>query len=157
MKGRFKNAVERIHNAIESEKRENLSDTESDGEDGPHFLEEMFGSDEIKMWLELFTKYPSLQNISGLHIKLEHADESWMKKFLEIGGLESVINMIDSLISVRYSRNVGDLGDAVLYLACINCLRSIMHKNNGLSYFCEECNPAITRKIILGMFIFSIS
>ena len=151
---RFKNAVERTHHLLEAEKREMLSDTESDGSDtegGHHFLRETFGDDDTKMWLELFSEYPSLQNISGLHIKLENSDEEWMDKFLEQGGLETIIETLHTLSTVRYSRDIGDLGDAVLFLECINCLKSVMKKNNGLDYFCETCFPEITRKIMLCM------
>lgn len=149
---RFKNAVERTHHLLEAEKREMLSDTESDGSDsesGHHFLRETFGSDDIKMWIELFSKYPSLQNISGLHIKLESASEKWMQNFLNQGGLETIIEMLHTLSTVRYSRDIGDLGDAVIFLACINCLKSVIRKNNGLEYLCQTCSPEVTQKIMI--------
>ena len=160
---RFKNAVHRTHEALEAEKREYLSsDNESDdgndhNESNPHFLKEMFAGDEVRMWIELFTKYPSLQNISGLHIKLESATESWMERFLEQGGLESVIELLHTLSMVRYAKDLHHLNEAVVYLACINCLKAVMKKNKGLEYLCESCSPEVTSKILLGKCYFVCS
>lgn len=162
---RFKNAVERTHLAIEAEKRELIhSDNESDSEDvyqKSHFLHDAFGGDEVHLWLDLFTKYPSLQNVSGLHIKLDHASNEWIGRFLEQGGLESILEMLYSWSYVRFNmlQNHEHLhfDDAVVMLACVGCLRSVMRNNKGLEYFCNECHIDVTKRLLLSKFLLYIS
>jgi len=157
---KFKNAVDRIHLAVESEKRDLIhSDNESDSEDAyqkSHFLRDTFGGDEVHMWLDLFTKYPSLQNVSGLHIKLQNASNAWMERFLEEGGLESILEMLYSLSCVRFLENHEhlDLDDAVVMLACVGCLRAVMKNNKGLEYFCNECDVDVTKRVLLSKLLF---
>ena len=164
---RFKNAVERTHSALEEEKREMLSSSDGEGSDGDAvtrkkrnrrstFLQDVFGGDEVHVWLDLFTNFPSLQNVSGLHIKLEQSDNEWMERFLEQHGLEAILNMLYSLSYLRFNRLENrekiDLDDAIIMLACINCLKAVMKKNRGLEYFCDGCDPDVTKNVLFSKF-----
>lgn len=166
---RFKNAVERTHSALEEEKREMLSGSDGEGSDGDsvarkkrnrrsHFLQDVFGGDEVHVWLDLFTNFPSLQNVSGLHIKLEQSDTEWMERFLEQNGLEAILNMLYSLSYLRFNRLENrekiDLDDAIIMLACINCLKAVMKKNRGLQYFCDGCDPDVTKNVLFSKSLF---
>ena len=126
----------------------------NDANRNSHFLEDIYGSDEVHMWLDLFINFPSLQNVSGLHIKLEQADGEWMAHFLELDGLEAVLNMLYSLSYLRFNRAENkekiDLDDAIIMLACINCLKAVMKNNKGLQYFCDGCDSDVTKQVLLS-------
>ena len=169
---RFKNAVERTHSALEEEKREMLSSSDGEGNDDDlgarkkrnrrsHFLQDIFGGDEVHVWIDLFVNFPSLQNVSGLHIKLAQSDAEWMERFLEQNGLEAILNMLYSLSYLRFNRLENrekiDLDDAIIMLACINCLKAVMKKNRGLEYFCDGCDPNVTKNVLFSKSFFSSS
>lgn len=165
---RFKNFIDKVHDQLEDEKRVTFKSGSLDDDDEKfeqisaldakpssksddkkvNLLKETFGHDDCEMWITLFLKYPSLQNISGLHIKLEHADDEWMTRFLDYKGLETLFAVLETFTYSRYEKGISHIEDAVSFVKCVNCVKAVMSATIGLDYFVE--NPDISKNIILG-------
>ncbi|KAM9294241.1 inverted formin-2-like [Gastrophryne carolinensis] len=73
---------------------------------------------------------PSVVNYSGLKKRLESSDDAWMVQFLELSGLDLLLEALDRLSG----RGVSRISDALLQLTCINCVRTIMNAHKGIEY-----------------------
>ena len=165
MNNTFKRFVNKLHDVLDEEKRRSFHfDTSDhlDSEDGANknprnsILQKTFGEDETKMWIALFSDYPTIQNTSGLRIKLDLADDKWMNSFIANGGLESVFNMIESMVFNKKERGLGGsyIDDAITLLETIKCVKSLMKKKIGLESLIN--NSHLSKKVILGKPMFVI-
>nr|XP_033807613.1 inverted formin-2 isoform X2 [Geotrypetes seraphini] len=84
---------------------------------------------------------PSVVNYSGLRKRLESSDDAWMVQFLELSGLDLLLEALDRLSG----RGVSRISDALLQLTCINCVRSIMNSHKGIEYIVS--NEGYVRKL----------
>ncbi|CAH2328641.1 inverted formin-2 isoform X1 [Pelobates cultripes] len=84
---------------------------------------------------------PSVVNYSGLKKRLESSDDNWIVQFLELSGLDLLLEALDTLSG----RGVSRIADALLQLTCINCVRTIMNSHKGIEYIVE--NEGYVRKI----------
>ncbi|XP_066485576.1 inverted formin-2 isoform X2 [Tiliqua scincoides] len=84
---------------------------------------------------------PSVVNYSGLKKRLESSDDCWMVQFLELCGLDLLLEALDRLSG----RGVSRISDALLQLTCINCVRAVMNSQQGIEYIVS--NEGYVRKL----------
>ncbi|RXM92662.1 Inverted formin-2, partial [Acipenser ruthenus] len=87
---------------------------------------------------------PSVVNYSGLKKRLEGSDHSWMVQFLELSGLDLLLEALDRLSGRGCSR----ISDALLQLTCVSCVRAVMNSPRGIEFIVE--NEGYVRKLSKG-------
>uniref|UniRef100_A0A8C6ISE4 Uncharacterized protein n=1 Tax=Melopsittacus undulatus TaxID=13146 RepID=A0A8C6ISE4_MELUD len=88
---------------------------------------------------------PSVVNYSGLKKRLENSDDSWMVQFLELCGLDLLLEALDRLSG----RGVARISDALLQLTCISCVRAVMNSHRGIEYIVS--NEGYVRKLFQAL------
>ncbi|KFQ98976.1 Inverted formin-2, partial [Nipponia nippon] len=88
---------------------------------------------------------PSVVNYSGLKKRLENSDDAWMVQFLELSGLDLLLEALDRLSG----RGVARISDALLQLTCINCVRAVMNSHKGIEYIVS--NEGYVRKLFQAL------
>ncbi|XP_028831398.1 inverted formin-2 isoform X2 [Denticeps clupeoides] len=84
---------------------------------------------------------PTVVNYSGLKKRLEGSDQTWMVQFLELSGLDLLLEALDRLSGRGCSR----IADALLQLTCVNCVRAVMNSSAGIHFIIE--NEGYIRKL----------
>uniref|UniRef100_A0A3Q3EMZ1 GBD/FH3 domain-containing protein n=1 Tax=Labrus bergylta TaxID=56723 RepID=A0A3Q3EMZ1_9LABR len=75
-------------------------------------------------------KVPSVVNYSGLRRRLEDSNCSWMEHFLELQGLDLLMEALERLSGRGNAR----IADALLQLTCVSCIRAVMNSSTGLDF-----------------------
>uniref|UniRef100_A0A3Q3GU46 GBD/FH3 domain-containing protein n=1 Tax=Labrus bergylta TaxID=56723 RepID=A0A3Q3GU46_9LABR len=84
---------------------------------------------------------PTVVNYSGLKRRLEGSDQTWMVQFLELSGLDLLLEALDRLSGRGCSR----IADALLQLTCVNCVRAVMNSSAGIHFIID--NEGYIRKL----------
>ncbi|KAM6918070.1 inverted formin-2 [Lycodopsis pacificus] len=84
---------------------------------------------------------PTVVNYSGLKRRLEGSDQPWMVQFLELSGLDLLLEALDRLSGRGCSR----IADALLQLTCVSCVRAVMNSSAGIHFIIE--NEGYIRKL----------
>ncbi|MFT7801871.1 inverted formin-2 isoform X1 [Arapaima gigas] len=84
---------------------------------------------------------PTVVNYSGLKRRLEGSDKAWMVQFLELSGLDLLLEALDRLSGRGCSR----IADALLQLTCVNCVRAVMNSSAGIHFIVD--NEGYVRKL----------
>ncbi|XP_052009430.1 inverted formin-2-like isoform X2 [Xyrauchen texanus] len=84
---------------------------------------------------------PTVVNYSGLKKRLENSDEAWMVLFLELSGLDLLLEALDRLSGRGCSR----IADALLQLTCVNCVKAVMNSSAGIHFIID--NEGYVRKL----------
>uniref|UniRef100_A0A3B4U6A0 Inverted formin, FH2 and WH2 domain containing n=1 Tax=Seriola dumerili TaxID=41447 RepID=A0A3B4U6A0_SERDU len=84
---------------------------------------------------------PTVVNYSGLKRRLEGSNQTWMVQFLELSGLDLLLEALDRLSGRGCSR----IADALLQLTCVNCVRAVMNSAAGIHFIIE--NEGYIRKL----------
>ncbi|KAF5890860.1 inverted formin-2 isoform X1, partial [Clarias magur] len=84
---------------------------------------------------------PTVVNYSGLKKRLEGSDQTWMVQFLELSGLDLLLEALDRLSGRGCSR----ITDALLQLTCVNCVKAVMNSSIGIHFIME--NEGYVRKL----------
>ncbi|XP_035280210.1 inverted formin-2 [Anguilla anguilla] len=84
---------------------------------------------------------PTVVNYSGLKRRLEGSDQGWMVQFLELSGLDLLLEALDRLSGRGCSR----ISDALLQLTCVNCVRAVMNSSAGIHFIVD--NEGYVRKL----------
>ncbi|XP_038646164.1 inverted formin-2-like [Scyliorhinus canicula] len=92
-----------------------------------------FEYDNPKLYI-LLLKNPTLRNYSDLKKYLINSSNTWMVTFLELSGLDMMLEALDRLSS----RGVPNIYDALLQLTCINCVRAVMNSQNGIEHIAND-------------------
>lgn len=87
---------------------------------------------------------PTVVNYSGLKKRLEGSDQAWMVQFLELSGLDLLLEALDRLSGRGCSR----ITDALLQLTCVNCVKAVMNSSIGIHFIME--NEGYVRKLSQG-------
>lgn len=87
---------------------------------------------------------PTVVNYSGLKRRLEGSDQTWMVQFLELSGLDLLLEALDRLSGRGCSR----IADALLQLTCVNCVRAVMNSSAGIHFIID--NEGYIRKLTQG-------
>lgn len=73
-------------------------------------------------------------NYSGLRRRLELSDQAWMVQFLELRGLDLLMEALERLSGRGCSR----ITDALLQLTCVACIRAVMNSSEGLHFILDN-------------------
>ncbi|XP_027029442.2 inverted formin-2 isoform X3 [Tachysurus fulvidraco] len=84
---------------------------------------------------------PTVVNYSGLKKRLEGSDQAWMVQFLELSGIDLLLEALDRLSGRGCSR----ITDALLQLTCVNCVKAVMNSSIGIHFIME--NEGYVRKL----------
>ncbi|XP_016329619.1 inverted formin-2-like isoform X1 [Sinocyclocheilus anshuiensis] len=84
---------------------------------------------------------PTVVNYSGLKKRLEKSDQTWMVQFLELSGLDLLLEALDRLSGRGCSR----IADALLQLTCVSCVRAVMNSSAGIHFIVD--NEGYVRKL----------
>lgn len=87
---------------------------------------------------------PTVVNYSGLKRRLEGSDQTWMVQFLELSGLDLLLEALDRLSGRGCSR----IADALLQLTCVSCVRAVMNSSAGIHFIID--NEGYIRKLSQG-------
>uniref|UniRef100_UPI0037E96B52 inverted formin-2-like n=1 Tax=Semicossyphus pulcher TaxID=241346 RepID=UPI0037E96B52 len=77
---------------------------------------------------------PSVVNYSGLRRRLEASERSWMVQFLELRGLDLLMEALERLSGRGHAR----IADALLQLTCVTCVRAVMNSSAGLHFILDH-------------------
>ncbi|KAG5846930.1 hypothetical protein ANANG_G00120180 [Anguilla anguilla] len=77
---------------------------------------------------------PTVVNYSGLKRRLEASDSTWMTQFLELSGLDLLLEALDRLSG----RGCAHISDALLQLTCVGCVRAVMNSSAGIHYIVDN-------------------
>uniref|UniRef100_A0A3B5ABJ1 GBD/FH3 domain-containing protein n=1 Tax=Stegastes partitus TaxID=144197 RepID=A0A3B5ABJ1_9TELE len=77
---------------------------------------------------------PTVVNYSGLRRRLEASDQSWMVQFLELHGLDLLMEALERLSG----RGCARIADALLQLTCVSCIRAVMNSSAGLHFILDN-------------------
>ncbi|XP_056107563.1 inverted formin-2 isoform X3 [Rhinichthys klamathensis goyatoka] len=84
---------------------------------------------------------PSVVNYTGLKKRLEKSDQAWMGQFLELSGLDLLLEALDRLSGRGCSR----IADALLQLTCVSCVKAVMNSSAGIHFIMD--NEGYVRKL----------
>ncbi|KAM7396080.1 hypothetical protein PAMA_007379 [Pampus argenteus] len=73
---------------------------------------------------------PTVINYSGLCQRLESSDQFWMVQFLELQGLDLLMEALERLSG----RSCACITDTLLQLTCVSCVRAVMNSSVGLHF-----------------------
>lgn len=96
---------------------------------------------------ELFIKFvriPTLKTYASLIKKLESCSKDWLTEFLELGGLNSLFEVLEKLSE----RGIGKFSDAFLQLECVRCIKAVMNNVTGLEFIASDVS--LTRHLATG-------
>uniref|UniRef100_A0A665X8J6 Inverted formin 2 n=1 Tax=Echeneis naucrates TaxID=173247 RepID=A0A665X8J6_ECHNA len=88
---------------------------------------------------------PTMVNYSGLRRRLESSGQPWLMQFLELRGLDLLMEALERLSGRGCSR----IADALLQLTCISCVRAIMNSSAGLHFILDS--EDYVRSLILAL------
>ncbi|XP_024147076.1 inverted formin-2 [Oryzias melastigma] len=88
---------------------------------------------------------PTEVNYSGLRRRLESSNESWMIQFLEMHGLDLLMEALEHLSG----RGCARMSDALLQLTCVGCVRAIMNSSPGVHFILD--NQMYVRNLIQAL------
>nr|XP_046229569.1 inverted formin-2-like isoform X2 [Scatophagus argus] len=88
---------------------------------------------------------PTVVNYSGLRRRLEASDQAWMVQFLELRGLDLLMEALERLSG----RGCARIADALLQLTCVACIRAVMNSSAGLHFILD--NQGYVRTMTLAL------
>ena len=88
-------------------------------------------------------RLPTLNNYTGLKKRIANSDKEWLQHFLELDGLDVLLESV-----VRLSSRGMTMAQAYLQIEVVNCIKAVMNSKAGLEYICE--NEEYTRKLAEG-------
>ncbi|KAJ3606551.1 hypothetical protein NHX12_026072 [Muraenolepis orangiensis] len=77
---------------------------------------------------------PTVVNYSGLRRRLESSDRAWMLQFLELRGLDLLMEALERVSGRGCTR----IADALLQLTCVACVRAVMNSPAGLHFILDN-------------------
>ncbi|XP_069028747.1 inverted formin-2-like isoform X2 [Embiotoca jacksoni] len=87
---------------------------------------------------------PTVVNYSGLRRQLEASDQSWMVLFLELRGLDLLMEALERMSG----RGSPRISEALLQLTCVACVRAVMNSAAGLHFILD--NEGYVRTLTQG-------
>lgn len=94
---------------------------------------------------------PTVKAFTALKNKLKKADKAWNQGFLDVGGLDVLLDAID----IIGSRRVTDLSEALKMLECVACVTKLVNTKMGLSFLVQH--GSYTKKLVKGKPVFMFS
>ncbi|KAF1377084.1 hypothetical protein PFLUV_G00218260 [Perca fluviatilis] len=107
--------------------------TGSPGNDPDATLEANLENADPELCIRLL-QVPTVVNYSGLRRRLENSDQDWMVQFLELRGLDLLMEALERLSG----RGCARISDALLQLTCVACVRAVMNSSEGLHFILDH-------------------
>ncbi|TDH00795.1 hypothetical protein EPR50_G00192700 [Perca flavescens] len=107
--------------------------TGSPGNDPDASLEANLENADPELCIRLL-QVPTVVNYSGLRRRLENSDQAWMVQFLELRGLDLLMEALERLSG----RGCARISDALLQLTCVACVRAVMNSSEGLHFILDH-------------------
>ncbi|XP_037541602.1 inverted formin-2 [Nematolebias whitei] len=107
--------------------------TKSPGDDPDALLEANLENADPELCIRLL-QVPTVVNYSGLRRRLEASKESWMVQFLELRGLDLLMEALERLSG----RGCARIADTLLQLTCVACIRAVMNSSAGLHFILDN-------------------
>ncbi|MED6267652.1 hypothetical protein CHARACLAT_014408, partial [Characodon lateralis] len=107
--------------------------TKSPGDDPDGSLEANLENATPELCIRLL-QVPTVVNYSGLRRCFETSDEAWMIQFLELRGLDLLMEALERLSG----RGCARITDALLQLTCVSCIRAVMNSSAGLHFILDN-------------------
>ncbi|CAH1777734.1 unnamed protein product [Owenia fusiformis] len=92
------------------------------------------------------THKPSSHGYFALKTKIQKSPPGWLQEFLDLGGLESLLEALVQLSQKSFS----SINDAVLQVDCSTCVRRILDTSTGMDFMMREYPEAVDQ-IVLGL------
>ena len=89
-------------------------------------------------------KVPSQEKYTHLQKKIRGANHEWLEKFLQLDGLEALLDAIGTISH----RRVSQLSDAMMLMKCIACVKEVMNSKIGFDHLIA--NKDSPTKLIKG-------
>ncbi|XP_078720213.1 inverted formin-2-like [Lampetra fluviatilis] len=91
-------------------------------------------------------QFPSSRNYAGLRHRLAECDGAWVTAFLELRGLDLLLEALE-----RFSRcgRALRLTDVCAQLECVGCVRAVLNSRRGLDYL--VCGGERVRTLVQAM------
>ncbi|GFR60648.1 inverted formin-2 [Elysia marginata] len=93
----------------------------------------------------LYSHSPSVQVYFALKNRLEKSSEAWLKEFVALGGLESLLDSLCHMVGPKFS----GFSDAILQIDCLSCIRAVLNSPVGLDAL--VASPGGLRKLLKGV------
>lgn len=90
-------------------------------------------------------KTPSLKNFSGIRPRLEKASKEWLSDFLNLGGLDC---LLDGLSSLSCGNGLSRFTEALEQIECVRCIKAAMNSSVGLEVM--TASNELTRSLVKG-------
>ncbi|GFN80727.1 inverted formin-2 [Plakobranchus ocellatus] len=88
---------------------------------------------------------PTAQTFSSVKRKLRSCSQDWMQGFLDLQGLERLLDCVDTLAL----RRVTVLADALVLVECVECIKAVLNSKIGLALLVE--NSESCKRLIKAM------
>lgn len=89
-------------------------------------------------------KTPSLKNYSGVRPRLEKASKEWLSEFLNLGGVDCLLDGLTSLSSGKGPK----FTEALEQIECVRCIKAVLNSMVGLEVM--TANNEFTRSLVQG-------
>ena len=89
-------------------------------------------------------KTPSLKNYSGVRPRLEKASKEWLSEFLNLGGVDCLLDGLTSLSSGKGPK----FTEALEQIECVRCIKAVLNSVVGLEVM--TANNEFTRSLVQG-------
>jgi len=89
-------------------------------------------------------RIPNVKSFSSLKKKIQHSKGEWIQGFLDAGGLDVLLDHVDTLGMKR----VQLLSDAILLLECVACIKVVLNSRLGMDYLIQHGD--YTKKLVKG-------
>ncbi|ELU12761.1 hypothetical protein CAPTEDRAFT_83604, partial [Capitella teleta] len=88
---------------------------------------------------------PSTQGYYALKASLETSSASWIQRYLNLGGLDALVDALESLSG----RDFTNFGDTVLQLDCLGCIRAVLNTTEGMNSLLNQ--EDLVRKLVIAL------
>ncbi|XP_070554152.1 inverted formin-2-like isoform X2 [Ptychodera flava] len=78
-------------------------------------------------------RMPTVHNYAGLKKRLSRSSKEWMKEFLELDGMEVLVDSLERLSDKGFT----SFTDAYLQIECIGCIKAVLNSKTGLNFIIE--------------------
>ncbi|RUS85552.1 hypothetical protein EGW08_006695 [Elysia chlorotica] len=93
----------------------------------------------------LYSHSPSVQVYFALKNRLEKSSDAWLKEFVALDGLESLLDSLCHMVGPKFS----GFSDAILQIDCLSCIRAVLNSRVGMDAL--VASPQGLKKLLKGV------
>ncbi|XP_067944718.1 inverted formin-2-like isoform X2 [Watersipora subatra] len=95
--------------------------------------------------VRMLTSLENLKVLTALKQKLKTCGSTWIEGFIDEEGVTRLLDMVATMGSKRATQ----IGEVMLLLECVACVRAVMNSKVGLEYFIHHREP--TEQLIIAL------